>query len=465
MLDPELIESLTRLLGQANVSTLERDLDRYSADALAPSRAYKSPEAFQKIADVVVFPRSVQQVVDVVRMASTHKIPIVPYGGGTGVMGAALPVQGGIVIDLKGLNKVLDVDPIDMTALVEAGVILEDLVTILESHGMMPGHDPWSVPIATVGGAISTNGVGYRAASYGPMGDQVLGLEVVLPDGRILNTRSVPKYSAGPNLNHLFIGSEGAFGIITKATLKVFRLPEDRSFATVGFDSFDRGFEAVAEMFALGLRPTLVDLTEDIGPNDETSVHLYLMYEGYKEGVAAQKSRSLQVCTSFGGNDLGEAETLEYWKTRHESGDRYRTEMLNEPRSVRWQNRGRGFDYLHTAIPISRVLEYRRRCHEIFSQHGMKVIEYAIWTEPELFSMLVVPDGTVGPNSPHHRGEVVDEVLSLAQDMGGTMEYCHGVGVKLAHLLPREVGVGYTVSKVIKQAIDPHNIMNPGKLY
>ncbi len=465
MLDPELIKSLTRLLGQANVSTLEKDLDRFSTDALAPSRAYRSPEAFQKIADVVVFPRSIQQVVEVVRMALTHKIPIVPYGGGTGVMGAALPVQGGIVMDLKGLNQVLDVNPIDMTALVEAGVILEDLVIALEGHGLMPGHDPWSVPIATVGGAISTNGVGYRAASYGPMGDQVLGLEVVLPDGNILNTRSVPKYSAGPNLNHLFIGSEGAFGIITKATLKVFRLPEERSFATVGFDSFDRGFEAVAEMFAIGLRPTLVDLTEDRDANDESSVHLYMMYEGYKEGVAAQRCRSLQVCTSFGGNDLGEAETLEYWKTRHESGDRYRTEMLNQPRSVRRQNRGRGFDYLHTALPISRVLEYRRRCHEILSQHGMKVIEYAIWTEPELFSMLVVPDENAGDSSLEHRGMVVDEVLSLAQDMGGTMEYCHGVGVKLAHLLPRELGVGYTVSLAIKRAIDPHNIMNPGKLY
>ena len=138
----------------------------------------------------------------------------------------------------------------------------------------MPGHDPYSVSIVTVGGAISTNGVGYRASAFGPMGDQVVALEVVLPDGRILTTRAVPKYSAGPNLNHLFIGSEGALGIITQATIRVFRLPESQAFATAAFDSFDRGVDAAAE---------LQDLTEEYD-----GVRLYLLFEGYREGVVAQ---------------------------------------------------------------------------------------------------------------------------------------------------------------------------------
>ena len=194
-------------------------------------------------------------------------------------MGATVPVRGGIVLDTKALNRVLDVNPTDRTAQAESGVVLEDLARALKMHGLMPGHDPWSLPIATVGGAISTNGVGYRAASYGPMGEQVLGLEVVVPDGQVLTTRSVPKYSSGPNYNHLFIGTEGVFGIITKATLRVFRIPEKRSFATVGFDSFDQGFKALGEMFSLGLRPTLVDLTEESGERGD-GVLLYMMYEG-----------------------------------------------------------------------------------------------------------------------------------------------------------------------------------------
>ena len=241
MLDSETLESLARILGRENVSVEDADLDRYSVDALTLYRAMRAAPSLERPADVVVKPRSVQQVSEVVKLASAHRLPVVPYGGGTGVMGAALPVRGGIVMDLKGLNQILNISPRDLTATVEAGVVLEDLVRALEPHGLMPGHDPWSVPIATVGGAISTNGVGYRAASYGPMGEQVLGLEVVLPSGEVLTTRSVPKYSSGPNLNHLFIGTEGVFGIIAKATLRVFRQPEERSFATVGFDSFDKG--------------------------------------------------------------------------------------------------------------------------------------------------------------------------------------------------------------------------------
>ena len=307
---------------------------------------------------------------------------------------------------------------------------------------------------------------------HGPIGEQVLGLEVVLPSGQVLNTRPVPKYSSGPNLNHLFIGTEGVFGIITKATLRVFRLPEERSFATVGFDSFEQGFEAVVELFALGLRPTLVDLTEEGG---EGAI-LYMMHEGYKEGVEAWSQRSLQVCRSFGGKDLGKAEVFEYWSTRHRSGESYRRDMLNQTRSVRWQRWGRrGFDYLHVALPVSRVLEYRRLCDEFLSMKGIKVAEYAIWGQPELFSMLLVPDerpqGDAGValgacvRAAGNMAEAVDHVLSLAQDMGGIMEYCHGVGVKLAHLLPREMGVGMDVASAIKRALDPHNIMNPGKLF
>ena len=465
MLDRAIIESLTDLIGRDNVITSPYDLERYSTDALSPSRAFWAASSIESIADVVVTPRSVQDVAGVVRIASEARAPIVPYGGGTGVMGGISPVQGGIVVDLNGLDKVIEVNTVDRTAVVEAGVVLEDLGAALEPHGLMLGHDPWSVPIATVGGAISTNGVGYTAATHGPMGQQVLGLEVVLPDGRLVTTRSVPKYSSGPDLNHLFIGTEGTFGIITKATLRVFRRPEKRSYATVGFDTFDEGFDAVAELFALGLRPALVDLTEEAGPDGASGVRLYMMYEGYKEGVSAQRRRAIKVCISYGGRDLGPKETMEYWRTRHRSGEWYRDEMLDQPRSVRWQRRGRGFDYLHMALPVSRVLDYRRRCEGLLAKRGIRVVEYAIWTQPELFSMLLVPDGNVTDGPPEGMGHAVDEVLALAQDMGGTMEYCHGVGVKLAHLLPREMGVGYDVAKAIKRALDPHNIMNPGKLF
>ena len=171
MLEAAFIQALAKILGHDNVLVGKEDLERYSADALTPFRAFRPAPSLQRTADVVVLPRSTQQVAELVELASTHKVPVVPYGGGTGVMGAALPVRGGVLVDMKGLNRVLQVNATDRMVLVEAGVVLEDLARELEPHGLMPGHDPWSVPIATVGGAISTNGVGYRAASYGSMGD------------------------------------------------------------------------------------------------------------------------------------------------------------------------------------------------------------------------------------------------------------------------------------------------------
>ena len=191
----------------------------------------------------------------------------------------------------------------------------------------MPGHDPYSVPIATIAGTISTNGVGYRAAAFGPMGEQVVALEVVLPNGHLMSTRAVPKNSSGPNLNQLFIGTEGVFGVITKATIKVFRQPEAHAFATAGFDNFDQGFAAAGELLALGIRPTLLDLTEE-----DNHVRLHLLFEGYREGVAAQQNRSMRVCAEFGGRDIGPEYTLEYWEERHESAENYKRNALGKPR-------------------------------------------------------------------------------------------------------------------------------------
>ena len=455
------IDSLVKVLGRENVLTDPYDLDRYSGDALSPSRAFRAEESFERLADVVARPGSTEDVSAVLKLANDSGAPVIPYGGGTGVMGAVVPAMGGIVLDLQRMNKILAINPTDMTAEVEAGVILEDLESGLALQGLMPGHDPYSVPIATVAGTISTNGVGYRAGAHGPMGDQVVALEAVLADGRVMSTRAVPNQSSGPSLKHLFIGSEGVFGVITKATIRVFRMPEARVFAGVAFDTFHQGFNAAAEMFALGVRPTLVDLTEE-----DDGITFHLLFEGFKEGVQANEKRALAVCAQFGGRMLGPDPTMAYWEDRRQSAEKYKVSALGKPRSVRWSRwRGRrGFDYLHLGLPISRVLEYRKRCDVIMAKSGVRVIEYAIWSRPELFSMLIVPESGTAAASKDRLGETVQQVLELAQDMGGVMEYCHGVGVKLNHLLAREMGVGQDVVQALKQALDPNNIMNPGKL-
>ena len=466
------LETLKSIVGPENVFLDEFSLDAYSLDAFGRWGSGQ-PGLSRPRVYAAVRPCSTIEVAQIVKLAYEERIPLIPYGGGTGIMGAITPLQGGIAVDLKKMNRVVEVNPQDRTAIVEAGTVLGDLDMKLNQKGLMLGHDPYSVPIATVGGAISTNGVGYRAARYGSMGDQVLGLEVVLPNGEILQTRAVAKTSAGPSLHPLFIGAEGVFGIITQATLRVFRLPESRLFKTIAFPNFEDGFHAMLEMFSLGLKPALVDLTEEAdtsqpgAPDDSIPYKtlMYLVFEGYDEEVEAQVTRTLGVCQTSNGEDIGPAPAQEYWDTRHDSAYRYKERYIDKPVSDRPQRDWpRTTAYPHVAIPASRVLEYRRRCQEIASRSHLQVREYALWTQPELFSMILVDVALEGEGAGGQLAQAVDEVVTLAQDMGGSMEYVHGVGVKLAHLVPRELGAGMDVLRGIKAALDPHNIMNPGKL-
>jgi alkyldihydroxyacetonephosphate synthase len=299
------------------------------------------------------------------------------------------------------------------------------------------------------------------------MGDQVLGLEVVLPNGEVLQTRAVTKTSAGPSLHTLFAGAEGVFGIITQATLRVFRLPESRVFKTIAFPDFDDGFRALLEMFSLELKPALVDLSEEMegSPTADKGVRMYLVFEGYAEEVEAQVARTLKVCDSSKGEDIGPTPAQVYWDTRHDSAYRYKERFIDQ-QVKDWPARDwpRTTAYPHVAIPASRVLEYRRRCQEIASRNSLQVREYSLWTQPDLFSMILVDLAVADDGASGQLDLVVEEVLALAQDMGGTMEYVHGVGTKLAHLVPRELGAGMEVLRGIKAALDPRGIMNPGRL-
>ncbi|MFH1559995.1 MAG: FAD-binding oxidoreductase [Chloroflexota bacterium] len=473
MISPAALERLKQIVGPENVLMDESSIEEYSIDAFG-RWGIGQPGLSPPRVHAAVRPSSTLEVAQVVKLAHDERIPLVPYGGGTGLAGAVTPLQGGIAVDLKKMDQIVEVNSQDRAATVEAGIILGDLDMALNQKGFMLGHDPYSMPIATVGGAISTNSVGYRAARYGSMGEQVLGLEVVLPDGEVMQTRAVPKTSVGPSLHSLFVGAEGVFGIITQATIRVFRMPESRLFKTIAFPTFEDGFHALLEMFSLGLKPALVDLCEEpesspAGAPEDSSVPykiwMYLVFEGYAEEVEAQAARTLKVCTASKGEDIGPAPTQGYWDTRHDLAYYYKERFIDKPVEdwppLDWP---RAIAYPHVAIPTSRLLEYRRRCDEIASRRHLYVREYSLWTQPELFSMVLVDIALEGGGTGGQPAQAMDEMLTLAQDMGGSMEYVHGVGVKLAHLVPRELGSGMEVLRGIKAALDPHNIMNPGKL-
>ena len=466
------ITALRALLGDDQVCTEPAKLAEVASDSLRRSRVSDSPAPAAMPPLAIVRPRETNDVATVVRLAGERRLPLVELGGGTGLMGGARPIFArGLVMDMQSLDKILDLNLEDRTARAQAGVVLEDLDRALAEIGMMLGHDPWTVPIATVGGTISTNGLGYRGARYGSMGDQVLGLEVVLGDGSIVRTRPTPRSSTGPRLRHLFIGAEGTMGVITEATLRVFPLPERRVLHALEFPDFDSGFHAVEAMFAIGLVPAMVDFGQTYaGSRQEPGLFspegakgsLQLAFEGFAEEVEAADRRAIEICARYNAVLRPQAEADEFWKDRHVIAERLRERRRNDEQDS-WLPEGVRFDFIHVALAASRVLPFRDRAAVLMAERDVSVVEWGLWNQPELFSV-VLQEHVKDEAQAQSFARAVDELLRLVQDMGGSMEYCHGAGLRLASLMEREHGRGLDLMRGVKAVVDPQGVLNPGKL-
>jgi len=451
------IAEVSRLLGPQGVRTDASALEQHAWDALSDGRIHPQKRPEFHAPRCLVLPASTAEVRDVVLLANRERIPIVPFGGGSGLMGGALSVRAGIVMDLKRMAAVVSVDTMGQQARVQAGSVLETLDKTLHENRLMLGHDPWTYPVATVGGAISTNSLGYRGAKYGSMGDQVLGLEAVLPRGEVLQTRAVAKSSTGIDLNALLIGGEGCFGIITEATLRVFPLPEKRALQAYRFKSFEAGFTVITKIWQRGLRPALLDFGDDPGKSDGGAI-LYLAFEGARELVQAEERLGRSLCEAAGGRGLPRREAERFWDERHAIARRF---MKNRRQRRERRNDVLRREFIHVALPVTRVLAFREAASEIVLGHGVELRESGLWIGPELFSMRLAQEAN---RDPVELQNAVAEVLRLAHRLGGSMEYCHGVGLKLAPLMSEEHGAGFDIMGRIKDALDPNRIMNPGKM-
>jgi FAD/FMN-containing dehydrogenase len=458
----DIVARLQQSIDPARVTIDPQKLDELSWDALSAGRLHPEHRPPVVAPLCAVAPSSTEEVRRIVALANAEKVPLVPYGGGSGLMGGALSIRSCIVVDLRAMNRIIEVDTEARSARAQSGVVLEVLDQRLNKEGFILGHDPWTVPVATVGGAIATNSVGYRAGAYGSMGAQVLALEAVLANGEILRTRAVEKSSAGIDLNALFIGAEGCFGIITEASIRIFPRPEARLLHALLFESFEAGYRAIQEIFLQGLRPALLDFGDS---EDHSGAILYLGFEGVKERTIAEEARGLSICLSHGASALPQEEADRFWRERHAVARRF----LSNRRERRERGKdGIYRDWIHVALPGSKVLPFRKAAIEIIKRRGVRLHESGLWIQPELFSMpLAMEDddkSTQGRDAHWVLEETVEELLRLVHQMGGSMEYTHGVGVKLAPLMAAELGYGLEVLRRIKKALDPNNIMNPGKM-
>ena len=451
---------LARLIGTERISVDPSQLDELSWDALSEARIHPEHRPELHRPSCIVRPQSTEEVRRVVEFANAEMISVVPFGGGSGLMGGALSIRPCIALDLRRMNRILDVDTEAHTARVEAGIVLESLDTTLSQSGFILGHDPWTVPVATIGGAISTDSVGYRAGIYGSMGEQVLGLEAVLPNGEVLRTPPVAKRSVGINLNALLIGGEGCFGVVTEATIRIFPIPETRVFCGFLFSSFEQGFVAIQKLFHKRVRPALLDFGDDEDEHEPGAL-LYLVFEGNEQVVAAESQLAIGICSDHSGKSLSPQEPEQFWRERHDIARRF----MENRRQRRERGRDGIFrDWIHVALPGSKVLPFRRAAQEVIRRRGVILQESGLWVQPELFSMRLAAENDALANAQLALEETVEALLRLAQQMGGSMEYTHGVGIKLAPLMANEHGYGLEVMRQIKRAVDPRNIMNPGKM-
>jgi D-lactate dehydrogenase (cytochrome) len=449
-----LFEDLCQLLGKEQVSCNESVLYRHSKD-----ESFHTPVK----PNVVVFPRHTKEIVKLVEYANKHRIPLVPFGAGSGLEGQAIPVKKGISISFEQMNQIVELRLEDMIVKVQPGVTRLQLNQYINKHGLYFPIDPGAD--AMIGGMVATNASGTTAVRYGTMRNQVLDMEVVLANGNIIHTGSLAKKSSsGYHLNGLFVGSEGTLGIFTEITLRLHGIPEHVAVAHCTFESVEQCAKAAQVILLSGIpiiRMELVDAlsikkVNEYGGYDYPEEHsLFLEFTGNKNAVeeditlVEELMREMNCGHWFTARNSKEREQL--WKARHELAYAYRHQT------------GYHVTGSDVCVPISqlpRVVGYARK---IMDEAGLEGGIFGHIGDGNFHTIVVF-----NPNDPKEvkkANELNDRIAHFAISLGGTCTGEHGVGLGKMKFQEMEHKSALDVMKGIKQLLDPHNILNPGKIF
>ncbi len=463
-----LYTELADVVGPENVSTSQADKIAYSCDyywvpELWIDRGCRCPEP-----DIVVHPRTADEVARICRIANNHKIPLTTWGGGSGSQGGALPIHGGIVLDTKKLNRILEIDKTSLTVTAETGIIMQHLEWALEREGVGTMHEPASIGCATLGGFLAHRGTGVLSTKYGKIEDMVMALEAVLADGTIVNTLPVPRHASGPDLSQLFLGSEGTFGVMTKATLKIHPLPEVRRFHAFVFPDLHTGLEAGRQLMARRLRPCVIRLYDEAETRrlirrvlgiDKDGAYLVFGFDGDRDLVDLELSRALAICRAFPHEDLGPDLGQDWWDHRYDFF--FPNHMFRLPQA---------FGTLDTVATFANIENVYRAMKQVVEEQfpmARYIGHFSHWYEwgCMLYARFIIDDP---PEDAHEAvqlyNRVWDACLRAAMQQGGLLNEHHGIGLKLGRLMKELYGPAYGVLEAVKRSIDPNNIMNPGKM-
>lgn len=425
-----------------------------------------------RVPDAAVVARSTADVSNVLRYAHERGIPVTPRGAASGQAAGSVAVQGGIVLSVHAMDHILEVDVANMQAFCEPGVVHARLLEELRPTGLTFPPDPGSTRMATVGGLASTNAHGMRAVKYGPTGAWVLGLEVVLPNGDVIETGSVAsrakQSSAGLELTKLFVGSEGTLGVFTKLRLKLMPIPPARAIVMALFDVLENAGQAVQAVFAAGISPSAIEIVDQ---RCIQAINLYRPLLGLPEAEA-------MLLFEVDGNPPGcrwDAEKIVEVVTPLST----RVEWSDEPKRMTalWEGRSvvgaavgllrpgsnRAYCGEDICVPVARIPECLRALQDISTKYGIPIATYGHIGGGDLH-----PGHLIDARDPDEIARllrVADEVHELALRLGGTTTGEHGVGAVRAPFMAREHGPALETMRAIKAALDPKCILNPGKIF
>jgi glycolate oxidase len=422
--------------------------------------------------DAVVIAASTADVGAVLRYATENGIPVTPRGAASGQAAGAVALGGGIVLALNAMNRVLEIDVANMQAFCEPGVVHAQLNAALAPHGLVFPPDPGSSRMATVGGMASTNAHGMRAVKYGPTSAWVLGLEVVLPDGQVIETGSVgsraKQSSAGLELTKLIVGAEGTLGVVTRLRLKLMAIPTARAIVLGLFDALEQAGQAVQGVFGAGVNPSAIEIL------DERCIQAINLY---RPAMALPRVEAL-ILFEVDGNPPGVrwdaeriCEVIAPFAQRTEWSDEpARINALWEARSVVGAAVGmlrpgsnRAYCGEDICVPVARIPETLRAIQDISVRHRIPIATYGHIGGGGLHPGHLI-DGR-DPDEIQRVLRVADDIHQLALRMGGTTTGEHGVGAARAPYMAQEHGPALDVMRRLKRALDPRGIMNPGVIF
>ena len=447
---------LKEIVGEENFTEQLIDLVSYAYDSSEHSHR---PEC-------AVWAESAEQVSRILKTASEFQIPVIPRGAGTGLSGMAVPVKGGIVLDLNRMDRILKISIEDRLAVVQPGVVYAELEKALAPAGFFFPPDPGSGSVCTLGGNVATNAGGVRGAKYGTTRDYVLGLQVVLADGRIMRTgSSTIKCVSGYDLTRLIVGSEGTLGVVTEITLKINPRPTAASTAVATFRNLEDAGSTVTQIMSSGIIPAVMEIMDrptiqainqntDLGL-PEADAMLLVETDGYtRTETDYQLEKVIEVFNANNPLDVKKAtskeEALDLWKARKSAVPvlaRIKTHFVLED----------------VTVPMGRIADLLRGIGEISGKYQLQIATFGHAGDGNLHPQILY-DG-YNPEEVKRVEAAVADLFKLAVDLNGTLTGEHGIGLAKAPFMALEHDVAELgVMRAVKQALDPNNILNPGKM-